>query len=53
MTVSDRPMLKVLRERLRALQTEPGPVTLERALLMGYLAQRIVAYMPSARTRIK
>lgn len=40
-----RPMLEVLREALRTLETEPGPMTPGKAELMSYLRERIVAQM--------
>jgi hypothetical protein len=44
-------MLEVLREALRTLETEPGPMTPGKAELMTYLRERIVAHMRPAPSR--
>jgi hypothetical protein len=38
-----RPLLEVLREALRTLEREPGPMTSEKSELMRYLRERIAA----------
>jgi len=38
-----RPLLEVLREALRILQNEPGPMTHEKSELMRYIRERIAA----------
>lgn len=48
MSIPYRPMLEVLREALRTLQTEPGPMTPNKAELMRYLRERIMANSPDA-----
>ena len=48
MSNSYRSMLEVLREALRTLQSDPGPMTPDKAELMSYLRERIVAHSPAA-----
>jgi hypothetical protein len=47
MTYFCQPMLQVLREALRTLQTDPGPMTPERAEVVSYLRERIAAFSPA------
>lgn len=47
MSFSYRPMIEVLREALHTLQSDPGPLTPEKAELLTYLRERIVAHSPS------
>jgi hypothetical protein len=47
MTFSRSPMLHVLREALRTLQTDPGPMTPARAEVVSYLRERIAACTPA------
>ena len=47
MNFSYRPMLDVLREALSTLQNDPGPLTPEKAELLSYLHERILAHSPS------
>jgi hypothetical protein len=52
MNFSYRPMLEILREALSVLQNDPGPLTPEKAELLSYLHERIVAHSgsPAAQT---
>lgn len=43
MDLQYRPLLDVLREALRVLKDEPGPMTPEKSELMRYLQERIAA----------
>ena len=43
MALRYRPMLEVLREALRTLQDDPGPMTPEKRQLVRYLRERILA----------
>ena len=48
MNTSYRPILEVLRDALRTLQSDPGPMTPNKAELLSYLRERIVAHSPAA-----
>lgn len=50
MNISPRPILEVLREALRTLQSDPGPMTPNKEELMSYLRERIDAHSPQAAT---
>lgn len=50
MNISSRPMLEVLREALRTLQSDPSPMTPNKAELVSYLRERIIAHSPSTAT---
>lgn len=43
MSFNYRPLFEVLREALRTLQNEPGPMTPEKSELIRYLRERIAA----------
>lgn len=48
MSYFSHPMLQVLCEPLRTLETDPGRITPERAEVMSYLRKRIAVHMSAA-----